>query len=105
MGVRAGLARIGLAGWLCLTLFYLMIAGHSSAGERQNQPRHSLVIRPATSPDTSVSIAPSRHSEKSKPLSLVKPIQPVRDEPKLISSMPAVAGSGTAQRSISAAQQ
>ena len=105
MAVRTGLREIGLTGCLCLTIVSFISAGHSNAEEWQSRPRHSLVIRPAASVNTPASIAPSRHPEKSKPLSLVTPIQPARKKATLTSSMPSVAESGTATFSATEAGQ
>ncbi len=105
MGARMGMGRIGLIGCLCVTAVYLILTGHSNAGEWQNQSRHSLVIRPVTSPYTPASLTPSRRSEKSKPLSLVIPIQPARQKAILTSSMPPAAESGVANFSNTEAGQ
>lgn len=97
MGARTRLGRLGLTGCWCLTVVYLLVGGHSNAGETRKQPRHSLVIRPAASSNIPASLPPPRHPEKSKSLSLVIPIQLSREDTKLTSPMPPVAESAAAR--------
>src|SRR5574339_268102 len=96
MGARTRLGRLGLAGCWCLTVVYLLVAGHSNAGESRKQPRHSLVIRPAASPHIPASLPPPRHPEKSKSLSLVIPVQLSKEDTKRTSPVPPVAESAAA---------